>query len=138
MPISVEWGTTEKTILYYSISDDWTLAEALLNLENETTEMLNSISHVPDCVMDLGNSKKIPIGFLSYWRRTYAWMQANRMESSFIAIMQAPPILKGIGDTLRTLRVPIMRYVVFIDTVEEAYQKIAEHRENRPRLHFDG
>lgn len=137
MPILVEWGNDEQTILYYSITDDWTLDHALSILENETTDMINSVSHVPDCIMDLCGSKKIPMGFLRYWRRTYDWMQANNLESSFVVIAQAPPVLKGISDTLRTLRIPIMRYVLFVNTIEEAYQKIAEHRANNPRLHPD-
>ena len=137
MPISVRWDDGEKTTLYYTVTAKWSLEEAWYILQHDVIEMLEDVNYVTDVIIHFQESQSIPSGVLNFWRRAYNWMQKYVHPTVFVAVVQAPPIIRGIGDSLRTLRTPIMRYVVFVDSVEEAHQKITGHRAKTPRIHFD-
>ena len=132
MPISVNWEDDNKTILLYRIDGEWSLDEAWDVLNTQTLKLVAEVSYVPDSVMDFSNTKVTPFGLLNFWRRAYDWMKDNHLETSIVTFVQAPLAMKGIGDTLRNLRVPIMRYMFFVESVDEGKQLIADYRANYP------
>jgi hypothetical protein len=137
MPISVQWGNEEKTILHYTVTDDWSLDDAWHILENDVPKLYQDIHYVADVIIEFRQSPKIPLGVLDFWRRAYSWMQEHRGETSYVTVVQAPPIIKGIADTLRNLRAPITRLVLFVETIDEAHEKIAKYRTLTPRIHLE-
>lgn len=137
MPITVNWINDDKTILYYMIAGEWSLDELWSLLNSSILELVNETPYVPDTLVNLSKTTRTPIGSLSFWRRSYNWVQANHLETSIVAFVQAPPAMQGIGDTLRNLRVPIMRYMYFVDSVEEGQKLIMDYRANNPRQALD-
>ena len=137
MPISVNWQDENKTILYYEIESVWSLDEAWENLNGPVLELIAEVDYVPDTIMNFTSTQFIPIGLLNFWRHSYQWLQEHHIQTSIVAFVNAPPAMKGIGDTLRNLRVPIMRYMFFVDSVEEGQKLIANFRANSPRKPLD-
>ncbi len=133
MPISVNWENNEKTIIYYEINGQWSVDEAWEILNGKALELIMEENYVPDTIMNFSGTKIIPVGLLNLWRRAYDWMKENHLETSIVTFVQAPLAMKGIGDTLRTLRVPIMRYMYFVDSIEDGKKIILEYRVNHPR-----
>ncbi len=137
MPISVKWEDEHKTIIYYEINGEWSVDEAWEILNGKALELIREQNYVPDTIMNFSGTKLTPLGLLNLWRRSYDWMKDNRLESSIVTFVQAPFAMKGIGDTLRNLRVPIMRYMFFVDSIEEGKQLIADYRVDNPRQRLD-
>lgn len=137
MPISVKWEDEHKTIIYYEINGEWSVDEAWEILNGKALELIMEENYVPDTIMNFSGTKITPLGLLNLWRRAYDWMKDNRLESSIVTFVQAPLAMKGIGDTLRNLRVPIMRYMFFVDSIEEGKQLIADYRVDHPRQRLD-
>ena len=137
MPISTEWGNDEKTIIDFTITDVWSLEEAWDTLKLKALPMANSLPYVPDVILDFSKSRKTPRGLMEFWRQAFDWMQENQLASSMVLFVKPSPVMQGIGNTLRTLRIPIMKYMFFANSIDEAYQKITEHRANNPHFRFD-
>lgn len=137
MPISVKWEDEHKTIIYYEINGEWSVEDAWAVLNSKTLKLIEEVSYVPDTIMDFSNTHITPLGLLNFWRLSYNWLQENQLDTSVVTFVQAPLAMKGIGDTLRNLRVPIMRYMFFVDSIEEGKQLIADYRVDNPRQRLD-
>jgi|GEM_PF-3933194 len=137
MPINVTWYDDRKTILLYAISDNWSLNDAWQVLNELVPQHHAEVDYVTDVIIDFREARKIPAGVMNFWRRAFNWMQEKNRETAFIAVVQAPPIITGIGDTLRGLRAPIMKRVVFVNSMDEAQTVIDNHRATTPRIHLN-
>lgn len=132
MPVTVNWYNEEKTIIYYEFDGIWTLDELWNIFNTKILEFVSDVPYLPDTIMSFNASTFTPTGLLSFWRHSYDWMQDNQLETALVMFVNPPHILRGIGDTLRNLRVPIMQYMFFVESIEEAQTFIETFRAKTP------
>ncbi|GAB5490796.1 MAG: hypothetical protein Phog2KO_10110 [Phototrophicaceae bacterium] len=133
MPILLRWQDDKKVTLYCEVEGEWSLDDAWNNLNGTILDYINSVSYVPDIIINFTPTNYTPSGLLSFWRRAYQWMQEHGVVTSIVIFVDVPPAMRGIGDTLRNLRVPIMRYMFFVESVEEGQTLIDNLRKDSPR-----
>lgn len=133
MPVIIEWDDDSYQIICVKVSDNWSLDEAYTLSREVYPELLEQTTFVPDIIIDCTESGQVSsVGILRVWQEAFGWSQTLGLSSSLILFVQAPPILRSAGGTLRNLRLSVMRNTFFVDTIEEAREKIRSHRQDTP------
>jgi len=130
MPVQTVFDDDEKTIFRVIYSGRWQVQEAHL-ANQEGNALLDTIDHKADQIWDFTQSAGIPRDFLSFLRSTVTrGHHPNMTEVTIVAGMG------GLGNTFLNLlknvtRSPLLEPVYLVDTVDQAYAKLAEVREKR-------
>lgn len=135
MPLAFEWDDESHTIILVIVTDDWSLESAYASARDEFPTMLTQTDTVPDLIIDFTDSGKVATtGILKTWQDAFGWLQMQGLSTMLIVMIQAPPLVKSAGGTLRNLRIPIMRNTYFVDTLDDARALIRRLRDDNPRL----
>src|SRR5690348_16431814 len=94
MPIRVEWGNPEKTILLEIIEGQWTLADIYAMLE-ETDQMVGEVQHRVDIIADMTSAQFSSANLLSAISRTQRSASSN---AGMIVVIKANRYIKSVAD----------------------------------------
>ncbi len=77
MPVTLEWGNTEKTLLNVNFEGKWTWDDVYKSLD-EIYGLLGSVDHKVNTVFDFTRSASIPMNALTHLRATNRTVHSNQ------------------------------------------------------------
>jgi hypothetical protein len=124
MPVEVSWGNPEKTVIYSTYSEMWTLEEHHAAID-QIHSMVMSVGHTVDFIGDFSKSRSSPAKLVSSGRHMENVKTSN---TGINVIVNASPFIKAMAQVvLRMFLKDVTTY--FANSREEAYQMIERHRE---------
>lgn len=133
MSVTIEWDDDSYRILCVTLTNNWSPQQLYEMAQERFPQLLLNTTTVPSMIVDFTQSGTMsPDGILKLWQEAFGWLQTLGLSSMLIVLVHAPPIIRSAGGTLRNLRVPVMRYTFFVDTIEEAHSLIRSHRDETP------
>lgn len=125
MPITVEWHDNARSILLYTFSPDWTVAD-LEAAVNQCREQCAAISHPVAVLLDYQQADAVPESLLGFGRRLFPVI--NKQISTIVMVGDSPlfrstylAIMRSIGKTTHAID--------FVETVEQALVLIDSRRQ---------
>lgn len=133
MPIVVSWDNEEKHILRHDFAGRWTLSDLNDAAEN-AWDMMHSVHHRVDVIMDVRHGNVTPSGFLSQCNRIMLRRPAN---AGVIVVVGASSLLISLYYVfMRTYAMVVPRFtLLFADSVEEARSKLQDIADKRASAH---
>jgi hypothetical protein len=122
MPIAVAWGDVSKTIIVSTFKGEWTLEDSH-NMIDEMYQLTSSVNHIVHVVLDFTDSLSSPAKMLSSGSHIEKRSSPN---SGLSVIVKANGFIKAISQLIMKLFVRNGK-LYFVDTVDEAYQIIAQY-----------
>ncbi len=126
MPITVEWHNNARSILLYTFSPDWTVAD-LEAAVNECKHHLSSIAQPVAVLLDYQQADAVPESLLGFGRRLFPVI--DKRISTIVMVGASPlfrstylAILRSIGKITHTID--------FVETVEQALALIDSRRQD--------
>jgi hypothetical protein len=129
MSIKVTWDNAERTIICFDFEGRWDWDE-LYAASDQATEMLDSVDHMVDFIMDIRETQKIPKDFMSHAERIASGSHPRR---GMMVVVGANRLLRTVGSGLRRLFPDATRNLVFAADLEEAEEIIADQQMLRLR-----
>jgi hypothetical protein len=127
MSIKVAWDNADRTIISFDFDNRWDWDE-LYAASDQATEMLDSVDHMVDFIMDIRETV-IPKDFMSHAERLASGSHPRR---GVMVVVGVNGLLRTVGSGLRRLFPDATRNLVFAADVEEAYEVIEEKQMSRP------
>lgn len=118
MPIEVDWGNQEETLIVMKINGKWT-SEEFNRAMSQLSELSKSKSYQPTLMADLRYAMYTPVGFLSTLR---AAMRSREEMIDCAIVVTTSGLWQKMIDIIEqasTLRVTIPLH--FVETIDEAY-----------------
>lgn len=104
MPVTWNWHNDQRTILYFTFQDPWTLEE-FTSVDFEARQAIKELNHSVDAIVDLSHTKSVPrnivSGLVNMAKRNEP--EAN-MGSS--VVIHATPMLKTFIQVVQQLVPP--------------------------------
>jgi len=127
MSINAQWGNNEKTIIIVQFLNDWSWSE-IIPVRESIVDMVESVPHIVDYIADFRETDRIPTGGLAVGRSIYN----NRIRNEgACTVVGVSPILRMLYRTFITAY-PIMKNeLLFVPTMNLAYQTLAEIQDDR-------
>ena len=126
MPIVVSWGNSEKTVVESAFNEAWTLEDGH-NMIDEIHAMTSSVDHTVHVIMDFTRSQSSPAKMLSAGNHIEKRASAN---SGLSIIVKANAFMKAITQLIMKMFVSNGK-LYFVDTLDEAYEIIADYEQTR-------
>jgi hypothetical protein len=121
MDIPVVWENDEKTILRFDERVPWTWAEFDQAVDRLVT-MMRSVNHTVHILVF--SPERFPSGFpLVHFQRVVLLLPPN---TGLIVLLNNTPFQRRLNHILMTIFPGLKKQLVFVDTVEEAYQAFTE------------
>lgn len=135
MAVSLQWENQNRTVLRMIFWNEWTVEQYLAKAA-ELTEMIKFQQHTVDILIDLRTGSYIPKGdSISAFRIMMDDLPEN---SGVIVYLNDNPIQKRLFNTqlqfYQSLRRWSQRSLYMVETIEEAYEIIEQHRFKRVHL----
>jgi hypothetical protein len=132
MSISLRWENRNKTVLRITFWNEWTVEE-YLRKTSETVRMIESQDHDVDILIDLRTGSYIPKGdSISAFRMMMDDLPGN---SGIIVYLNDNPVQKRLFKLQAQFYQSFRRWshhpLYMVETLENAYQLIEEHRLKR-------
>ena len=128
MNIIVEWNNEAKTILMYDFHKGWSWSD-LRDALDQGNAQLSSVEHKVDVIMNFTNAAMFaPSGAISQARHV---TNNPRHENIGLTVVVGSNFIGGIFQVVSRIAVGSVGKwdVVFVRTVEEAYEKIRDHQD---------
>ncbi len=125
MGIEIVWDDDAQTILRHIYTDPWT-AQDVIDTVAVSFEMLAQIDHPIYRIVDLTATKQVPLDILKAGRVV---LRQNPPNQVVAYVVGASNIVITSYKILATLYPHIKKSYLFVDTLEEAYARIAEHKQ---------
>ena len=127
MSVTVEWANPEKTILCFRISNPWTW-EDYYNATDEAWDMMQTVDHIVDYVIDMTGTKIVPPNAMSHIRRRASRTHPHKGMGIFVGVSGfMKVIIDMIGNIIPTSKANVRTCT----TLTEAYAIIAEEQKRR-------
>lgn len=123
MPYQVTWDDEEKTIVVQTYSGK-VLVEEYYNAVDKSAQLLSSVNHTVDLIMDLTDMKSDLKGFLT------AVSYANKKVPSnqrLVTVVGANRFAQTMAKIAGTIAPKATENVYFVDTLEEAHRVITKY-----------
>ena len=129
MPVTVEWGNPEKTILHVKFVRPWNWDE-YYGVYQEGYAMTESVEHKVNIIMDFSkNDGRLPASALTHFRKA----ASNAHPRRGVVIITSPRMM-----LVRTMVNMIQKIgliktpMLFANTVDEAYTTLKRMTEDKP------
>ena len=126
VPIRVEWGNPEKTILKEIIEGEWTLAD-IYGMLDAADKLISQVPHRVDIIADMSSARFSKSNLLSTLGRIERRRPTN---TGMIVAVKANTYLKAMAELARKVAPTALVNVQFADTLEQA-QEILQSRAAR-------
>ena len=122
MNISVVWDNDEKTILRYIYGKNWNWAD-FHSAAKEAYEMLDTVEHKVNIIMDFLNAQLVPQGAITNVQRAFSTKRHPNINTTVIVGASANNFLQAIAGIGRTLSRSGANdwQLSFVATLPEAY-----------------
>lgn len=124
MPIHTSWASAENTILLSEFGESWTLDD-FHNMVDEMHRLISSADHPVHLISDFSRSKVSPAKLLSVGRHVENKSSANMGISVSVG---ANAFIKALTTVAQRMFLKDSQ-LYFADTLEEAFQIIAQHEQ---------
>ena len=122
MSIEVSWGNAQKTVVHVHFGETWTL-EDVHNMIDDMYNLMTSIDHMADSIMDFTDSRTSPAKLLT----SGSHVQKRTVSNSGISVMvKANGFLKAMTQLIAKMFMKDTK-IYFADSLDEAYQIIGQH-----------
>jgi hypothetical protein len=121
MAISVDWEDDQKTVLRFDARDSWTWTEFDLAVDYLVT-LVGSVNHRVN-LLALAPPRFTPGYPLSHFQRVILLFPSNVGK---IALVGNTPFQRRLNNILLGIFPAIKKKVVFVDSIDEAYQAFTE------------
>lgn len=130
MKVSIDWDNDEQTIVRYTFEQGWDWQDLYAAMDN-AGDMIETVPHSVDVLMDLSQSNLIPKNAISQIKRGYDNPKKPNIGLTVVVtpnsfmnaiVSMAKKIWSGGQDVWE---------LEFVKTVEEAYSTIATRREEK-------
>jgi hypothetical protein len=120
--ISVVWDNDEKTILRYIYGKNWNWAD-FHSAAKEAYEMLDTVEHKVNIIMDFLNAQLVPQGAITNVQRAFSTKRHPNINTTVIVGASANNFLQAIAGIGRTLSRSGANdwQLSFVATLPEAY-----------------
>jgi len=122
MPIQPTWDNDEKTVIRQVFSAPWTVDDYRYNAST-TYDMIDSVTHQVDVIMDGSKSHMAPSGVLS--SLGYVESKVHPRQRFLVGVTHSM-LLKGLVRVGKILRPSLVEPLNIVDTLEDAYKKLEE------------
>lgn len=122
MPIYLEWGNPEKTILFQYVRGEWTLADTYAMLDDCET-MLAAVPHCVDIIADLTHSRFSSGNLLSALSRIH---HAHPRNIGLVVAVNADGYLRALAEAGEKLWPGSTENIRYAGSLEAAYTLLAE------------
>ncbi len=122
MPIHLEWGNPEKTILFENLDGEWTLSDVYAMLD-DCEKMVSSVMHRVDIIADLSNSHFSSGNLLTALSRAQRTQPPN---VGLIIAVKANRYLKAMADVAATMWPRSTEKLRYVNSIEAAYALLEE------------
>jgi hypothetical protein len=126
LSIKAFWDNSDKSIIRYAYEGRWTMDE-FNNVYTEARQLLDTVDHPVDFIIDVRSSPLIPDGVLSRGRNVAFAPHPNEGRT---IIVGANSFVRAMADIFQKIygirgnRVPFL----FATTLEEAHAKLAQRK----------
>ena len=124
MPIEVSWVDDRKTIIHSALNEAWTLEDSH-NMIDEMYKMTTSVNHTVHVILDFTRSQSSPAKLLSVGNHIEKRSSPN---AGLSFVVKANGFLKAMTQLIMKLFVRDGK-LYFVDTLDEAYQIIAQYEQ---------
>lgn len=120
MPITVEWGNAEQSIIVIRYEGRWDVKDMHAGLD-KVFDMLSTVHHTVDSIVDMTQSKSSPTNLLAAAGR----VERKAPNTGRTVIVAVNTYLKAIADIARYVAPKTVGRTYFVKTLEEAYQVLS-------------
>jgi hypothetical protein len=120
MPITVEWGNAEQTIIVIRYEGRWDVKDVHAGLD-KVFDMLGTVDHTVDSIVDMSQSKSSPTNLLAAAGR----VERKAPNTGRTVIVNVNTYLKAIADIARYVAPKTVGRTYFVKSLEEAYQVLS-------------
>lgn len=124
MPIRLEWGNPEHSILLEIVEGEWTLVEVYQMLD-DIYDMIIGLPHRVDIIADMSHAKFSTTNLLSALGHVQRRQPPN---AGMLVVVRANSYLRSIADIARKVAPKALIEIRFVDSLEEAYAEIQHRR----------
>ena len=117
MPIRVEWGNPEKTILLETMAGNWTVMDINIMLA-EVKAMMTEVPHRVDIIADLTDANFTFDNLLPLVNRT---QHSRPLNGGTVVGVNVPRSLKAVIALAARFSPKVAEDIRFVDSLEEAY-----------------
>ena len=123
MPVIVEWDNEDKTVCRMELNENWTWDE-VYPASLQGYDMLESVSHVVDIIMDMRLSRGIPNSSIFHARNTIG---KRHPRTGLTVFLGANTLFFSIWRVFNKVYVSLgaQQDFTFADTIEEAREMLA-------------
>jgi hypothetical protein len=122
MPVAMDWDTPERKIIRVTFMGEWNVDD-IHRMLTKRNSMMDCVNHTVHQILDMTASTSSPSNLLSITSR--AELPASK-TGSLVLVVNASNYIKSVGKIMKRLSPPLFEGVYAVDSVEEAYAKIAE------------
>lgn len=122
MPITVEWDNPQHTIIRAVFNGKWD-ADSLHHLITDARDMVTSVLHPVDCILDFTHSASSPTSALAILQGLDVWRVQNER---LVIIVNANGYIKTLCNIGRKLAPLTFQHLTFVDRLTDAYHAIAK------------
>ena len=127
MPFQVTWDDKEKTIVVQTYSGK-VLVEDYYDAIDKSAELLSSVQHPVDLIMDTSEAKTDMKGFLT--AASYANKKVPENQR-LVIVVAADRFMQTMARIAGTIAPKAAENVYFVDTLEDARNVITEYRQSQ-------
>jgi len=127
MPFQVTWDDKEKTIVVQTYSGK-VLVEDYYDAIDKSAELLSSVQHPVDLIMDTSEAKTDMKGFLT--AASYANKKVPENQR-LVIVVAAGRFMQTMAKIAGTIAPKATENVYFVDTLEDARNVITEYRQSQ-------
>ncbi len=122
MPILVEWGNAEQTILSLSFVSPWTWDD-FYEMQSQVTALTAGVDYVVDTLVDVSKGRSLPPNALTHLSKGAAKVPPN---SGIIAAVGVDAFIRSMMDMVITRAPHLKGKFQMVSSTDEAYKRIAE------------
>ena len=129
MGVTVAWDNTEKTIMRFDYTGDWTWDD-FDAVEPDLQAMMDSVDHQVDTIVVLETSS-VPLGALARFSTIVNSPSFTHPNAGLTVVVGASGLARALADIFGKAHKQTAAKIAMASTLEEAYAIIAEHRRLR-------
>jgi len=129
MPVTVEWGNAEKTILHVKFTRPWNWDE-YYPIYADGYAMIETVTHKVNIIMDFSKSDgRLPANALTHFRKA----ASNSHPRRGVVIITSPRMMlvKTMVNMIQKVGL-IKTPLLFADTLEEAFATLKRMADDKP------
>jgi hypothetical protein len=127
MPIHVEWGNTEQTVLNFTFVSPWTWDE-FYEMQNQVTALCSGITYVVDAIADVSAGRALPPNALTHLSKAAAKIPPDQGVLTAVGI---DSFMRNMIDMALAKSPHLRGRLKLVDSLDEAYATIAEIQAER-------